>query len=290
MKRPAFQFYPADWRKDAELQSCSMTARGLWHEAMCIMHECEPYGELRVNGKPMTIAQLARLVGMTLPECKRAMEELEAAGVPSQTEDGAIYSRRMVKDEQLRAVRAAGGNDGAKHGAKGAEHGRKGGRPRKQTGDKKPPLDPPPSSSSSSSTSVALSSASEDDASELNRLSKILRLDTNDHRRHVNNLRVLLDLKAEGCDFQRHILPAAERAARSGPKTSLAYIREACFELRDAAATVAALPSPFENTDARGWRDRLRVFRQNGGWAPKWGPPPDQPGCKCPAEILQEAA
>ena len=30
MKRPAFQFYPSDWRKDMALQSCSVAARGLW--------------------------------------------------------------------------------------------------------------------------------------------------------------------------------------------------------------------------------------------------------------------
>lgn len=153
MRRPAFQFYPADWRKDAELQSCSVTARGLWHEAMCIMHECEPYGELRVNGRPMTIAQLARLVGMTLAECKKAWGELEAAGVPSTTDDGAFYSRRMVKDEQVRNARAEGGKAGAEHGEKGAEHGSKGGRPRTERGDQNPPLNPPPSSSTSSSSS-----------------------------------------------------------------------------------------------------------------------------------------
>lgn len=62
MKRPAFQFYPADWRKDVELQSCSMAAQGLWINAMCIAHECEPYGHLTINNKAMTPAQLGRQV------------------------------------------------------------------------------------------------------------------------------------------------------------------------------------------------------------------------------------
>lgn len=103
MKRPAFQFYPADWRKDAELQSCSIAARGLWHEMLCIMHECDPYGEFRINGKPATSAQMARVVGMSVPEFEVALAELEDAGVPSRTADGAVYSRRMKKDEQNRA-------------------------------------------------------------------------------------------------------------------------------------------------------------------------------------------
>lgn len=154
MKRPAFQFYPSDWRKDMALQSCSVAARGLWMDMMCIAHECEPYGHLTVNGKPMTAAQIARHTGLTERECSKLIAELEAAGVPSRTDEGTIYSRRMVRDEDIRNRRAEGGKAGSEHGAKGAEHGAKGGRPKSERGDKKPPLEPPPSSSSSSSTSV----------------------------------------------------------------------------------------------------------------------------------------
>lgn len=153
MKRPAFQFYPADWRKDMALQSCSVAARGLWIDLLCIAHECEPYGHLTVNGKPMTTAQIGRHTGLTERECAKLVAELEDAGVVSRTEEGAIYSRRMVRDEDLRNRRAEGGKGGAEHGAKGAEHGAKGGRPKKERGDSKPPLEPPPSSSSSSSPS-----------------------------------------------------------------------------------------------------------------------------------------
>lgn len=151
MKRPAFQFYPADWRKDMALQSCSVAARGLWVDMLCIAHECEPYGHLTVNGRPMTPAQIGRHTGLTERECIKLVAELEDSGVLSRTDEGAIFSRRMVRDEDIRQRRAEGGKAGSEHGAKGAEHGAKGGRPRKETGDKKPPLEPPPSSSSSPS-------------------------------------------------------------------------------------------------------------------------------------------
>ena len=158
MKRPAFQFYPADWRKDMALQSCSVAARGLWIDVLCIAHECEPYGHLTVNGKPMTPAQIGRHTGLTERECKALLIELRDAGVLSETQDGTIYSRRMVRDEQVRQARAEGGKAGSEHGFKGASHGIKGGRPKEERGDKnppsEPPLEPPPSSSSSSSTSV----------------------------------------------------------------------------------------------------------------------------------------
>jgi len=158
VKRPAFQFYPADWRKDMALQSCSVAARGLWVDMLCIAHECEPYGHLTVNGKPMTAAQIGRHTGLTERECAKLIAELGDAGVLSRTEEGAIFSRRMVRDEDIRQRRAEGGKAGSEHGIKGAEHGIKGGRPASGRGVSEPPLEPPleppPSSSSSFSASA----------------------------------------------------------------------------------------------------------------------------------------
>lgn len=163
MKRPSFQFYPADWRRDAALQSCSVAARGLWIELMCVMHDCEPYGVLAVNGRAMSAAQVARLVGEQEKIIVRLLAELEDAGVCSRDDEGRLFSRRMVKDEEVREARAAGGHAGAEHGHKGGEHGKKGGRPRKaeagSSAEEKTPLktplavseEPPPSSSSSPS-------------------------------------------------------------------------------------------------------------------------------------------
>lgn len=133
-KRPSFQFYPGDWRRDTALQSCSLLARGLWHELLCLMHEGEPYGHLALAGKPLTHDQIARMVGESPTRFRAALAELENAGVPSRTQDGVLYSRRMVRDERLRELRAQGGG-------LGADHGRRGGRPKKQTeGVSKNPL------------------------------------------------------------------------------------------------------------------------------------------------------
>jgi len=142
MKRPAFQFYPADWRKDAALQSCSMSAQGLWMNLLCVMHECDPYGHLSVNEKPMNTVQIARLVGMAQKDCERLLIELAEAGVSATSETGFVFSRRMVRDERIRNIRA--------------DAGRLGGNP-KLVGKKVkqiPNLVLTPSSSSSSSPSV----------------------------------------------------------------------------------------------------------------------------------------
>lgn len=144
MKRPAFQFYPADWRKDAALQSCSMAAQGLWANLLCVMHECEPYGHLAVNERPMQSVQIARLVGLAQKECERLLAELRDAGVSSTSPEGFLFSRRMVKDEHLRNIRA--------------EAGKLGGNPnllaKKVNQTSKQTTTPSSSSSSSSSSSV----------------------------------------------------------------------------------------------------------------------------------------
>lgn len=153
-KRPAFQFYPSDWRNDAGLRLCSIAARGLWIEMMCLMHDATPYGHLTVMGRAIAPEALARLAGESVAAVKRWLVEMEQNDVFSRTDEGVIFSRRMVRDEEIREARAAGGPAGAVHGHKGASHGSKGGRPRKD----KPPFDenqrgvsdPPPSSSSSS--------------------------------------------------------------------------------------------------------------------------------------------
>lgn len=160
-KRPAFQFYPGDWRKDVELRSCTIAARGLWVDLMCVMHDCEPYGHLVLNGKPMNPAQISGQIGLPPTQVKKLLQELIDNGVARQTEAGLIYSKRMVDDEERRNRAAQIGREngakGAEFGAKGAEHGKKGGRPRKEKGGdeggNKPPQNPPSSSSSSSSSS-----------------------------------------------------------------------------------------------------------------------------------------
>ncbi len=157
-KRPAFQFYPGDWRTDAGLRLCSIGARGLWIEMMTLMHEGEPYGHLTVQSRPIGAEMLARLCGESASTVKRLLKELEANEVYSVTAGGVLFSRRMVRDEDARERRAAGGQAGAEHGKKGAAHGAKGGRPRiektplgeNERGVSEPPKEPPPSSSSSS--------------------------------------------------------------------------------------------------------------------------------------------
>jgi hypothetical protein len=151
--------------------------------------------------------------------------------------------------------------------------------------------DSPEKEKDTESEAEAKTRAREADANEMNRLNRLLGFDETNFTAHAANIRTLIDLKADGCDFERHIWPAAEAAAKTRKAIrSLSYIRPKAEELRDAQKTVQSLPTPFEDTDMRGWRDRIRVFREKKIWSPKWGPKPGEPGCKVPAELLTEAA
>lgn len=99
MKSPWMKFYPADWRADPRLRSCSLAARGLWVDMITYMHEGEPYGHLTLDGKAPDVKGIASLVARPVPEVKKALAELETRNVFSRSAAGAIVSRRMVRDQ-----------------------------------------------------------------------------------------------------------------------------------------------------------------------------------------------
>jgi hypothetical protein len=146
MKRPSFQFYPSDWLRDTALRTCSTGARGLWIDMICFMHEGKPYGHLKVGDKVILPENLARMVGETLNVVEGWLLELKEAGVYDLTEDGVIYSRRMLRDETIRNARAQGGKLGGNPALVGDKVNLKVKQEDKQKST--------PSSSSSSSTSI----------------------------------------------------------------------------------------------------------------------------------------
>lgn len=111
MTAPWFKFYPTSWRADPALRMCSMGARGMWMEMLCLMHEAEPRGSLLIKGNPVSARQLAALCGCSLKEATAFLEELEDAGVFSR--DGeVVYSRRMRRDEDKAQRDKANGQKG----------------------------------------------------------------------------------------------------------------------------------------------------------------------------------
>ena len=124
MRRPSFQFYPADWRNNANLRRCSWAARGAWIEIMGLLHDSDHYGVLH-----WTLKEIAQAIGCPVALVKELGSKDVLKGVDSGLCDSLIYvprsgrkdgqpveliapqagpiwySSRMVKDEYIREVR-----------------------------------------------------------------------------------------------------------------------------------------------------------------------------------------
>ena len=113
MKLPAIQFYPGDWHKDQGVQALDLLQRGAWFELLLMMHDSDERGVLLVNGAPMPYAVIARRLGLDNQSANQILTTLLTYGVASRREsDGALFCRRMVKDENLRQVRTKAGKKG----------------------------------------------------------------------------------------------------------------------------------------------------------------------------------
>ena len=111
-KAPAFQFYPADWLNDIKLQSCSLESQGLLINLMCIMHQSKPYGYLMINGSIPPMKAVCKVLRLHHKTYQARLKELLLYGVLSKDENGCIFCKRMVKDEQIRGIRRSAGKLG----------------------------------------------------------------------------------------------------------------------------------------------------------------------------------
>jgi hypothetical protein len=124
VKRPSFQFYPADWRKDANLRRCSPSARGVWMDVLCVLHDSDDYGIVRWPLKELASAAGAALSSLRELGEKRVLKGCDKGpcepliytprhgrklGDPVTliaVQDGPIwYSSRFVRDEYVRTIR-----------------------------------------------------------------------------------------------------------------------------------------------------------------------------------------
>lgn len=138
MKKPSFQFYPGDWRKDQNLSRASLAAKGALIEILCLAFECEKRGYLKTGKHPWTVEEISHAMGGDKDQNISAIEELLKLKVLKKDKKQTIFSARMVRDEKLSKLRRKAGSMG--------------GNP--NLVNQTPNQNPTPSSSSSSSTSV----------------------------------------------------------------------------------------------------------------------------------------
>jgi hypothetical protein len=106
------KFWWGDWARDACLRTSSYAAKGLWMDMLCHMDASDERGFLVISGKAATAADIARIVGGERRTVERLLIELETNGVFSRDDRGAIFSRRMTRDDVISRRNAANGKLG----------------------------------------------------------------------------------------------------------------------------------------------------------------------------------
>lgn len=102
----------------------------------------------------------------------------------------------------------------------------------------------------------------------------------------------ILSLIEGGADLERDILPTIKAKAaplRRPPGGGWAYFVPIIIEAREKRLGIAAkvAPAPVVAVTAEAWAARLGLYRKAGSWdREKWGPPPAEPGCEVPPELL----
>lgn len=111
-KLPWFQFFASDWLANANLRRCSLAARGMWADMLCLMHECEERGVLISGNVPWSDEDVAAAVGGDTTANLTVLRELLEKRVAKRDNRNAIYSSRMVRDEAKRRKCAEAGKRG----------------------------------------------------------------------------------------------------------------------------------------------------------------------------------
>jgi len=112
---PYMPFYVGDWLKCPEVRALPPDYRGLWFDLLCYMWESSERGVMiNPNGRPYTDDEIIRMVGLDNQNTNIWLTRLLTDGVCYRRDDGAIFSKRMVRDEKTRQIRretgAKGGN------------------------------------------------------------------------------------------------------------------------------------------------------------------------------------
>lgn len=110
---PSMPFYVGDWLKCPEVRALPPDYRGLWFDLICFMWESTERGVMvKPNGKPYENAEIIRMVGLDNQNSGIWLTVLLENNVCSRREDGAIYSRKMIRDEEIRTIRREVGSRG----------------------------------------------------------------------------------------------------------------------------------------------------------------------------------
>lgn len=100
------------WLSDPGLSCCSPAARGVWMDLLAAAHKGDPPGHVTIDGRAPSMPQLAKIARCSSRSLPKLLDELEQNGVFSRTDEGVIYSRRMVRDHESYSSGVKNGRQG----------------------------------------------------------------------------------------------------------------------------------------------------------------------------------
>lgn len=101
MKKPYLKFFVGDWLSEPSLRGVGFYAKGVWMDMMCMMTQGERYGYLcHGTGDTVKEDEVAGLLGDEKEKVTEAVKLLKYRGVFSVDEKGAMYCRRLIRDNE----------------------------------------------------------------------------------------------------------------------------------------------------------------------------------------------
>jgi hypothetical protein len=113
-KSTSFEFFPSDWMTDTGLRMCSLEARGLWIDIICLMQLSEKKGFLLIGNQKINEEKLRKMFGISKKKIQLLMTELLDYNLIKVSEDGTYFCKRIVENEHIRHVRSVAGQIGVK--------------------------------------------------------------------------------------------------------------------------------------------------------------------------------
>lgn len=252
MKRPAFQFYPGDWKANANLRRCSEAARGAWMDVLCVLHDSDEYGVIR-----WPLSDIARTAGVPLKLLKELSQKKVLKGGDTQCDafiftprhankDGepvellpacigpCWYSSRFVRDEHVRQRRGVGSQF---------------------SGDNQPPKATPKGGIGDSlgdGSSSSSSSSLEDDI-----------------KARARQAEEIVNAYPRREKFQSALIAVSEAIRRGDDPAKILAATKACAVVIRSRPNAEFVPSAGRFFEEKRWKDDPEVFRQRIITSPK---------------------
>ena len=112
MAQPWFKFDAERWLGDSRLRTVSLSAKAVWIDILCLMHQSEERGVLITAGIPWTQKEIAKRAQNGSKNVSKFVQELIEKEILNQREDGAFFSKRMVADETQEQTNKENGKKG----------------------------------------------------------------------------------------------------------------------------------------------------------------------------------